>query len=103
MIQMDPVEHFSVLLDMLKIAFREGSSEEQYHEVVKCLRAYRSCPADKKSEKMVLLQKGWPPHYHPCHHMENIRWGICFGNVNAKLQELLTFIKQQPPAHIDLF
>lgn len=87
---MKPTERFIILLEMLKIAFQKGSSEEQYHKIVRCLHDYNACPCDQKLEEAMVVEQGWPSGYRPRHHMESIRWGICFGKENPQLQELLT-------------
>lgn len=76
---------FSLLVEMLDRAFRGGNSvsQDNYHDMVWCLRTYdTSGRARQNEERKVLLRHGWPTSYHPCDHMERIRWGMCFGDVS---------------------
>ena len=80
---------FGCLLDMLHEAFSSGLSEPQYHNIVHCLRHYTSHRIARGDEEKTLKNKGWPASYHPCDHMENIRWGMHFGTPNPNIEQLL--------------
>jgi hypothetical protein len=82
---------FGKLLDVLSIAFRFPVSERDYHDIVCLLRDYddsgRTSVDEERSE---LERRGWPVTYHPCDHMENVRWGMVFGSEdNARIREML--------------
>jgi hypothetical protein len=71
--------YFGTILDMLRIAFESPVSLKDYHDIVSCLRAYDSeGRSDVSNERLELNRLGWPDTYHPCDHMENIRFGLMF-------------------------
>ena len=81
---------FALLIEMLCAVFESGSNEEEYHTIVNCMHDYNTCRDEPITEKDVLVGKGWPTNYHPCDHMENIRWGICFmDQPNPLVEELI--------------
>ena len=82
---------FESLLLMLKIVF-DGSttiSEDQYHDVVACMRRYNTKRLSTAIEQTALRAAGFPVTYHPCNHMERIRFCTVFGEPDATLQDLL--------------
>jgi hypothetical protein len=86
------MSRFSQLLRILDCAFTTGMSEQNYHDIVRCLRDYRDKPDPPNIERYELQQLGWPVDYHPCDHMENIRWGTVLlgeGQSNRALNEKL--------------
>jgi len=77
---------------MLDCAFNDGMTEHNYHNVVKCLKNYVKNPDPRTIEVYALHQKNWPLTYHPCDHMENIRWGTFFlreGQENENLVKMI--------------
>lgn len=81
---------FSLLIDMLARAFRGGPgdssvSQGNYTDIVWCLRKYDENRAPVEDEHKVLERQGWPTSYHPCDHMERIRWGMTFGDVSDEI------------------
>ena len=86
------MSRFSLLLEMLDCAFDTGMTEENYHDLVECLKMYNINRDSRTIETHELQQKKWPLDYHPCDHMENIRWGAVFltdAQKSAKLTKLL--------------
>ena len=75
---------FSLLIDMLTEAFTTPISEMDYHSIVKCLRHYDTNRESQETECKVLRENRWPVTYHPCDHMENIRFGMCMGAVRNR-------------------
>ena len=69
---------------MLKIAFKNPVSESNYHDIVQCLREYDKMRDPVETEKHQLRLHGWPETYHPCDHMDNVRWGFVFVDVSNK-------------------
>lgn len=81
---------FGILLDILKEAFQNPVSEKDYHMIVDSLKNYNFNRNDKESEVNELKNKGWPLTYHPCDHMERIRFAMVFGEKdNEYIQSLL--------------
>lgn len=81
---------FKLLVKILITAFNNGCTEGQYRKIVRCLRDYNADRDSQTQEKNILEREGWPSTYHPCDHMENIRWGLCFTpEKNFALQALL--------------
>ena len=78
---------FEAVLRMLACAFRSAVSEMDYHDIVQCLRVYRQSPDPIEDEHRLLLAIGWPITYHPCDHMENIRWCMCFAESNDEVRQ----------------
>lgn len=84
------VSKFGIILDILKEAFSTPVSERDYYRIVEVLRNYKLNPCEPTTEQEELVARKWPLHYHPCDHMENIRFGLCFcGEDNIRIQELL--------------
>jgi hypothetical protein len=52
--------------------------------MVKILRHYDTRRQSPEDEQAILARVGWPLTYHPCDHMENIRWGCVF---SGKVEE----------------
>jgi hypothetical protein len=46
---------FDVLLGMLAEAFDAGVADDDYHDIVSCLRAYQGRPGSLEEEQRVLL------------------------------------------------
>lgn len=79
---------FRALLDALLVGFNGNPiSEADYHAIVYRLRIYemavernneKSTRAAAAIELPVLQDVGLPVTYHPCDHMENVRWGFNF-------------------------
>lgn len=81
---------FGILLDILKEAFTTHASEKDYHMIVEVLRKYVDSPCDTSVEHDELAKRGWPLTYHPCHHMERIRYAIQFSrHDNLLIKELI--------------
>lgn len=82
---------FAALVLMLDTMFSEQVvSEAQYHEVVRCMRDYDAARQSPEVERAVLAEAGWPSTYHPCDHMERIRFFVILGGEsNETLQHLL--------------
>ena len=82
---------FGVIIDILAIAFNNVVSQGDYYRIVKCLRDYDKQRDPVEVERYQLEIRGWPVNYHPCDHMENVRWGFCFSSVSNKaVDNLLT-------------
>jgi hypothetical protein len=88
------MSRFSKILQILDCAFTSGMTQQNYHDIVICLRDYHDRPDPPSIEEYELQQLGWPVDYHPCDHMENIRWGtVILGErqsnkaLNKKLQD----------------
>lgn len=69
---------FHQLLNILKISFKSGISESQYHSIVDIIRDYGVNPDPKHIEDASLKAVGWPTDYHPSEHIERIRFCIYF-------------------------
>lgn len=81
---------FMVLLRMLKVLFEGPTvSEDQYHDVITCMRRYDTDRVPVETEQAALLEIGYPVTYHPCDHMERIRFCTVFGKPSANLKRLL--------------
>ena len=83
---------FSLILDILIEAFNSPVSEYDYHQIVTLLREYNTqrWPADL--EQSELAARGFPIVYHPCDHMEQLRFAFSFGaEDNKKIHDILTF------------
>jgi hypothetical protein len=88
---MIPQSRFGVIIDILEIAFSNPVSESDYHNIVRCLREYDRLRDPEETERYQLRIRGWPEDYHPCEHMENVRWGFAFVDVsNQDVTSLLT-------------
>ena len=81
------MSRFGVILDILTEAFKNPVSEEDYYKIVDLLRKY--IREDTTAEQHELAIRGFPSSYHPCDHMERIRFGMTFGGKdNAVLKDL---------------
>ncbi len=82
---------FGALLDMLRVAFQSPVSIQDYQDIVSCLRCYEADGRALKSEEHTELDRlGWSTQYHPCDHMENLRFGLVFApDDNSRVRELL--------------
>ena len=67
------------MLDILVEAFSNPISERDYRDIVEALREYSSHRDNRAVELLELTRSGYPKTYHPCDHMENIRFALCFG------------------------
>ena len=79
------LQRFTLLLSLLEHVFRSGTvvSEDNYHDVVRCMRDYEEKGrAAASDEREMMNTLGWPEQYHPCDHMENIRFCLVFGSEN---------------------
>ena len=84
------MNRFARLLYLLELAFPATVSEDQYHALVACMRAYDADRLPADVEKRTLAESGWPETYHPCDHMERIRFSLVFGpEPDARLQRAL--------------
>ena len=80
---------FGVILDIMTEAFKSPVSEEDYYKIVELLRNY--IREDPTAEQHELAIRGYPAHYHPCDHMERIRFAMTFGGKdNAVLKDLFS-------------
>lgn len=81
---------FGLILDILDEAFRTLVSEKDYYEIVDILQEYSDNRDDVSIEQQELKQKGWPLTYHPCDHMQRLRFAMTFGESdNVRIRELL--------------
>jgi hypothetical protein len=82
---------FGYLLDIVQEVIESPVSERDYHAVVSCLRAYTAIGMhDAANEQFELQRRGWSLSYHPCKHMENIRFAMTFDEGdNARLHGLM--------------
>jgi hypothetical protein len=83
----------STIVAALKNAFDNGVSELDYHNIVNCMREYVAGNQGRielnDDEKKAVIAIGYPEHYNPFVHMENIRFGLVFGNSNPHIREIL--------------
>lgn len=65
---------------MLSRAFdgKNAVSQGNYEDIVRCMRAYDGERAAPTEERAVLASRGWPITYHPCDHMERVRFCMTF-------------------------
>jgi hypothetical protein len=63
---------------MLRVAASTPVSEMDYHKIVQILRHYDKHRQSPQDEQEVLARVGWPATYHPCDHMEKIRFVLLF-------------------------
>ena len=85
---------FGILLDILMEAFRNPVSETDYYTIVQVLQDYTEARSDTIQEQEELAKRGLPINYHPCDHMERIRFGMVFGNNrNSRIKDLVTKLK----------
>lgn len=83
-------EVFGILIDMLIVAFNVTVSKSDYHDVVQCMRMYDTRRATLESKREELRRRGWPVTYHPCEHMEKIRFCMTFGgHGNERVRDLV--------------
>lgn len=81
---------FRLQLDMLKESFSNPVSENDYHEIVGCLRDYSTNRCDPTIEAHELREHGFPSDYHPCDHLERIRFAMTFNSKdNTRIRELI--------------
>ena len=81
---------FGVILDILKEAFTSPVSERDYYRIVAAVEAYGENRCSREEEQEDLMVRGFPLDYHPCEHMENLRFGMVFcSEDNKKIGELL--------------
>ena len=81
---------FMVTMLMVDAVFRRVVSEDQYHDVVERLRRYDTDRVPVETERAILHEMGYPESYHPCDHMERIRFCITFGKPDPGLASLLS-------------
>ena len=87
---------FSIILDILQEAFNSLVSERDYHMIVACLREYSASEHNADIEKSELARRGWPLDYHPCEHMERLRFAFVFGGEdNPRIQHALASLASQ--------
>ena len=63
---------------MLHAAFASPVSENDYHDIVRCIRIYEASSEDRSIEPSVLAEKGWPPSYDVCAVAERLRFAFVF-------------------------
>lgn len=56
---------FDYCIRILRRAFDTIVSEEQYHQIVDCLRFMATLPPDPEIKKKILSKYGWPETYDP--------------------------------------
>ena len=65
-------------------------SEDNYHDVVRCIRAVRShINDDHELERLMRIEiekRGWPQRYNPFELDSSIRFGTVFEHVHHKTQ-----------------
>lgn len=82
---------FGIILDILSESFHGIISEQDYVNIVNLLRDYDRSRDDTSIEKQELVDRGWPLNYHPCDHMERIRFATVFGkDDNVRIKELFS-------------
>ena len=91
---------FELIVEMLRVASSTPISVEDYHDIVQILRHYDTRRLSKEDEQGVLARVGWPPDYHPCDHMENIRRVCCF---TGKADERCPAVAQLRREYFSLF
>lgn len=72
------MHRFSIIIDMLQAAFESHVNENEYHQIVRSLRAYQQEPDPPSVQIQELRNRRWPLSYNPCDHMENIRFSLQF-------------------------
>lgn len=83
------MSQFGTILDILMEAFKNPVSEQDYHNIVELLRAYKRDDVMKEQEMKELSIREFPLTYHPCDHMERIRFAMTFTqNNNERIKEL---------------
>ena len=84
------MNRFARLLRALEAALPATVSEDQYHALVAAMRAYDAHRLPADIEKRTLAEAGWPQTYHPCDHLERIRFSLVFGpDPDARVQRAL--------------
>lgn len=89
----EQIQRFARLLLLLRHVFSNGTvvSEDNYHDIVHCMRDYQEGGrAAATEERQMMNTLGWPAHYHPCDYMENIRFCLVFGSHNPTITMLVT-------------
>lgn len=85
---------FGIILDVLIEAFKNSVSEQDYCNIVKILREYTNSRENLEIEQDELKNRGYPLDYHPCDHMERIRFAMTFGKYNnTRINDLLLSIQ----------
>lgn len=79
---------------MLKEAFNVEVDEFNYHDIVSCLR-YAHETSTIFELRPYLIQYGFPSTYNPFEHMEDIRWGMMFGDHNRMVDEYVALFKNK--------
>jgi hypothetical protein len=97
-----------IVIALLCVALLTPVSEMDYHNLVKILRHYDNHRQSPQDEQEVLTRVGWPHTYHPCDHMENIRFVLVFTRegypaVATLCQEYYTICKMFVPSEIVVF
>ena len=72
------IQHFENIIAALNHAFGIPVTMNDYIMLVDCVRQYGLNRAEKEDEVVVLRKYGFPESYHPCDHIENLRFGLCF-------------------------
>ena len=83
---------FGNILDMLIYAFKNTVSVHDCAMIVDTLRDYEKTRPDAPcaDEQRELSRVGYPLDYHPCEHMDRIRFCMVFGeNDNEHIQDML--------------
>eukprot|EP00873_Tetraselmis_striata_P027097 jgi/Tetstr1/447361/TSEL_034798.t1 len=72
---------YGLILDALILCFSgiNAIGEGNYHDIVRCMREYATDRDPRDQEVTELRRVDFPENYDPLQHMQNIRWGCCFG------------------------
>jgi hypothetical protein len=87
---------FGIILDMLKESFQNPVSVNDCCMIVDCMREYAKTRPEITSsdEERELARIGYPLTYHPCDHMERVRFAMHFRDEdNERVQGMLQKFK----------
>jgi hypothetical protein len=87
--------NFAIILEILRAAFTGQIDEDDYYKLIECLRMYSNNRDNVYTEQKVLQDYSFPLHYHPCDHMERLRFAFTFGSqsdksISAAIEVLVT-------------
>ena len=84
------------LVEILHISFTNEISEENYHEIIACIRKLKNI-LDAKDLWLYFDKYNFPKTYDPFVVSEQLRFAFVFGKENNKIKELCTGILLHNP------
>lgn len=87
------LEISEVCVDMLYLSFNSEVSEQNYHDIVECLRNLKDILTIDKL-KLYYSKYKFPDTYNPFDVMEQLRFAYVFGKHNVEVENKCVYLKE---------